>query len=720
MLIVSRLINTNSTVDLTMLATALLCCPWAYADSFSGGDNVLPDPGTVVVTATRHPQSSHDLPIAINRVERESIQRGKLQVNLSESLVEVPGTSVQNRQNYAQDLQLSVRGFGARSSFGVRGVRLYADGIPGTMPDGQGQFSQFDLASADHIEVLRGPFSALYGNSSGGVIAIFTEPPPPGLQWQAALTAGSFGVRRTALKVSGGREDRNFLVDIAHFETHGYRDHSAAQRNNFNSRVALELSGNSSLTLIANLVHTPSAQDPLGLTQAQLSRPEQAGTNAISYNTRKSLQQEQAGVTYDLHAGAGLDLAALVYGGHRATTQYQAIPKAAQGPPTHPGGVIDLGRSFWGTDVHVSREREVGARPLRLTAGVAFDTMDEARRGTLNFVGTTVGVSGALRRDLSNRVYDLDEYLQAQWDPATKWRVLAGLRHSIVEVRSIDHLAAPGVAVQSDVRYQATNPVAGLTWRATRAVSVYGAFGRGFETPTLNDMAYRSVDGSVPGLNLELRPARSNNYELGLKTAGVRSALDLSVYHIDTRDELAVLQNSGGRSVFQNIAATTRRGIELGARESLNASWSARLAYTWMRAVVAEPYQTCTAVPCLQATTSIAAGSRLPALPQHSFYSALSWQPTKWGLTLTAELIGRAQIYANDTNLAAASGYWLGNLSLGLEQSPSAWHCSEFVRIDNVAARRYVGSVIVNESNGRYFEPEPGRAFYLMFTLAHQ
>jgi iron complex outermembrane receptor protein len=705
---------------LNVSALALLCCQWARADSSASSDNLPPALTTVVVTATRHPQSSQDLPVAISRVERASIQRGKLQVHLSESLVEVPGASVQNRQNYAQDLQVSVRGFGARSSFGVRGVRLYADGIPGTMPDGQGQFSHFDLGSADRIEVLRGPFSALYGNSSGGVIAIFTEPPPPGQQWQGSLAAGSFGTRRAALKVSGGREDRNFLVDLAHFETSGYRDHSAAQRNNFNSRIAVGLTGNSRLTLIANVVQTPSVQDPLGLTRAQLSTPEQAGDNAISYNTRKSLQQEQAGVVYDLHAGAGLDLAALVYGGHRATTQFQSIPQASQGRATHPGGVIDLGRSFWGTDIHVSRERELAARPLRLTAGIAFDTMDEARRGYLNFVGSILGVTGDLRRNLSNRVYDLDEYLQLQWDPAEKWRVLAGLRHSVVDVRSIDHLAASGAAAQSGVRYQATNPVAGLTWRATRAVSVYGAFGRGFETPTLNDIAYRSVDGSVPGLNLDLRPAHSNNYELGLKATGVRSALELSAYHIDTRDELAVLQNSGGRSVFQNIAATTRRGIELGARTSFNSSWSGRLAYTWMRAVVAEPYQTCTAVPCLQATTTIAAGSRLPALPQHSFYSALSWQPTRWGLTLSAELIGRAQIYANDTNLAAASGYWLGNLSLGLEQSHSGWRCSEYVRIDNVAARRYVGSVIVNASNSQYFEPEPGRAFYLMFTVAHR
>src|SRR5260370_17344217 len=147
-------------------------CQGARADTAEGS--------AIVVTATRVAESSVDLPVSVDRVDRRAIGDGQLQVNLSESLITVPGVSVQSRQNYAQDLQLSVRGFGARSSFGVRGIRLYSDGIPGTMPDGQGQFSQFDLGSADHIEVLRGPFSALYATSSEGLIATFTEDPNPG------------------------------------------------------------------------------------------------------------------------------------------------------------------------------------------------------------------------------------------------------------------------------------------------------------------------------------------------------------------------------------------------------------------------------------------------------------------------------------------------------------------------------------------------------------
>src|SRR5450631_3552237 len=369
----------------------------------------------VVVTATRVAQSSADLPASIDRIDQQTIQSGQLQVNLSESLMTVPGVSAQNRQNYAQDLQLSVRGFGARSSFGVRGVRLYSDGIPGTMPDGQGQFSQFDLGSADHIEVLRGPFSALYGNSSGGVIAIFTQEGKPVFEADGTAEYGTFNTQRYALKGSGDAGAVNYVVDAAHFQTDGYRDHSDAERNNFNSKVRFNLDDVSKLTFVVNAIETPFVQDPLGLTRAQLAAdPSQAGTNALLYNTRKSLSQEQVGATYERELAPTDILSAEVYTGHRDTTQFQAIPMSTESAPTHPGGVIDLGRTYFGIDLHVTDQRSIAGTPLKLTAGLSYDDLEEARRGFLNFIGDTLGVEGQLRRHETNNVYDLDEYLQAQ------------------------------------------------------------------------------------------------------------------------------------------------------------------------------------------------------------------------------------------------------------------------------------------------------------------
>jgi iron complex outermembrane recepter protein len=686
---------------------------------------------TIVVTATRIAESSFDLPVSIDRVDRATIANGQLQVNLSESLITVPGVSVQSRQNYAQDLQLSVRGFGARSSFGVRGLRLYSDGIPGTMPDGQGQFSQFDLGSADHIEVLRGPFSALYGNSSGGVIAIFTEDAKPGHLIDGTAEYGSFNTQRYAMKTEGADDVVNYVVDAAHFQTDGYRFHSNAERDNFNAKMRVETSDTSKLTLVANVVETPFVQDPLGLTRAQLGAdPRQAGVGAIPFNTRKSLEQEQLGAVYEDKLSANDDLSSMVYTGHRATTQFQAIPVATQqNAPLYPGGVIDLDRAFWGIDTHVTDRREIAGMPLQLVGGVNYDDLEEARRGYLNFVGSQTGVEGGLRRDEANHVYDFDQYLQAQWDPDAHWRMIAGVRNNVVEVTSHGHIPVLDGA-DSSVRYSAVNPVAGITYRASSAVNIYGSYGRGFETPTLNDLAYRSVDGSLAGLNLGLKPARSNNFELGIKAASEHVRANLAAFYIRTEDELAVLQNSGGRTVDQNIGETNRRGMELGVDANWAGGFSARLAYTYIRAVVGQAYATCIAAPCNPLANptgplpanykTVAAGSYLPAVPRNSLYAGLTWSYTPLGFSTTLETQGRARIYVDDRNSDAASGYWVANLRAGFEQETKHWRFREFARIDNIANRTYVGSVIVDETNFRFFEPAPGRTAYIMFNAALQ
>jgi iron complex outermembrane receptor protein len=684
---------------------------------------------SLVVTATRISEDSRDLPVSIDRVDAQTIRSGQLQVNLSESLMTVPGVSAQGRQNYAQDLQLSVRGFGARSSFGVRGVRLYSDGIPGTMPDGQGQFSQFDLSSADHIEVLRGPFSALYGNSSGGVIAIFTEDAKPGYLIGGTAEYGTFNTQRYDVKTTGDSGVVNYVIDASHFQTDGYRVHSDAERNLFNAKASVHPSDASKLTVVANAVQTPFVQDPLGLTRAQLAADRtQAGVNAIAYNSRKSLAQEQVGVTYENQFAAADKIIASVYTGHRATTQFQAIPQATQqAAPLYPGGVIDLDREYWGVDLHMTDERTIGGTPLLLVAGVNYDDLAEARKGYLNFIGSQLGVQGALRRDEANYVYDFDQYVQAQWDPATRWRVVAGVRNSLVQVTSHGHLAVLDAA-DSEVRYSAVNPVAGVTFRATPGINFYGSYGKGFETPTLNDLAYRSVDGSLPGLNLGLKPARSDNYEAGIKTGNEYVRANLAAFYIKTVDELAVLQNSSGRTVDQNIGETTRRGLELEADAKWAGGFSGRLAYTYIRAVVAQRYFTCVGTPCNPLAhpggppppnyLPVAAGNFLPAVARNALYVGLTWTYTPLGFSTTLETQGRAKIYADDRNTDAAAGYWVANLRAGFEQQSRHWRFSEFARLDNLANRAYVGSVIVNEANSRFFEPAPGRTAYIMFNAA--
>jgi iron complex outermembrane recepter protein len=632
----------------------------------------------IVVTATRIAQSSFDVPASIDRVDQQQIQQGQLEVNLSEPLLTVPGVSAESRQNYAQDLQLSIRGFGARSSFGVRGVRLYSDGIPGTMPDGQGQFSQFDLGSADHIEVLRGPFSALYGNSSGGVIALFTEDAKPGYLLDGTVEYGTFDTQRYALKTTGDNGSVNYVVDAAHFRTNGYREHSDAERNNFNAKVRLDPSETSKLTLVVNAIQTPSVQDPLGLTAAQVQEnPTQAGKNAIAYNTRKSLAQEQLGVIYEDRLSSNDSFSATVYGGHRTTTQFHSQlhrSSAQRSRRRDRSEPLLLGHRC----ARDGSAQSFGG-PLQLVGGVSYDDLQEARKDFVNFVGDELGVEGPIRVDEFNQVYDFDQYLQAQWDPVARWRLIAGVRNNVVDVTSHNDLPNVGDP-DSGVRYGAVDPVAGVTFRAAPMLKVYASYGKGFETPTLNDLAYRSVNGSLPGLNYALKPARSDNYEAGLKTGNEHVRADLAAFYVKTIDELAVLENADGKTVDQNIG-------DVGT-------------------------------PC--EPVAVNPSSYLPAVARNSLYAGMTWRDAPSGLSETLEVQSRARIYADDRNTESAPGYWLLNYRAGFEQQTAHWHFSEFGRIDNITNRFYIGSVIVNATGSQYFEPAPGRTFLIIFNAAHR
>src|SRR5438874_1876559 len=408
----------------------------------------------VVVTATRTPQPTLEVPAAVDRIYSDEIREGRAQVNLSESLGRVPGISVQNRQNYAQDLQIQSRGFGARSTFGVRGIRLIADGIPATMPDGQGQAATFALGSAERIEVLRGPFSALYGNAAGGVIAVETMDGPEVPTGEAALMLGSYQTWRSALKFGGRSGEVNGIGDLSHFESNGYRDHSAVTREHLNAKLKV-----GEVTVVANSLHQPDTQDPLGLTRAQLERdPRQATPEALQFNTKKSISQNQIGARLQHDVGAGR-VEGMLYGGQRAVQQLLAIPVATQNAATHSGGVVDLDRNY-----HGGALRWFGnLASVRLSAGAEYDAMYERRKGYIN----NNGAIGALKRDEDNTVASTDLYAQAEWKFAERWALHGGARASRVAFHSKDYYTVANADDSGSRTYRAATPVAGLLYRVS-------------------------------------------------------------------------------------------------------------------------------------------------------------------------------------------------------------------------------------------------------------
>jgi len=655
----------------------------------------------VVTSATRSERDSFDLPVAIDSVDKAAIQEDRPQVNLSEALNRVPGISALNRQNYAQDLQISSRGFGARSTFGVRGIRLIADGIPATMPDGQAQAASFDLSSAERIEVMRGPFSTLYGNAAGGVIQLFTADGPPEPTLSGSVFAGSYNTYKGDLQFGGQARNLNYMLDASRFHTDGYRDHSTATRDQTNSKFKMPLQAGV-VTMVVNTLDQPETQDPLGLTRAQvIANPRQADQSAYTFNTRKSVRQNQAGLVYDLNVGSADSVQARTYIGDRQVTQFLAIPLAAQSAASSAGGVVDLDRGYEGMGIRWSHKFVEGERPLTFTSGFDYDRMAENRRGYIN----NNGLAGALKRNEDDVVTNSDVFGQLEWKFAPRWSLITGLRYSRVAFNSKDYFIAPGNPDDSgSISYSKTTPVAGVMFEASPTVHLYGNIGRGFETPTFAELAYRP--GGATGLNFALTPSTSLHKEVGVKAKiGSAARVNLSLFHINTNDEIVVNSAVGGRTDYKNASQTRRRGAELSVEGYLGKGFEAYLAYTYLQAEFTQPF--ISGSP----PVTVSAGSKLPGVPVYSVWGEVIWRHVPTGFHAGVELRSNGRVYVNDVNSAFADPYTIANLKAGFEQRGKKWRLTEFARVDNITDRQYVGSVIVADSNNRFYEPSPGRNY---------
>lgn len=665
----------------------------------------------VVVTATRAPADALVVPAAIDVINADEIGRAQAKIDLSETLQRVPGVVARDRQNYAQDLQISIRGFGARATFGVRGVRLYTDGIPATMPDGQGQVSHFSLESAERIEVLRGPFSALYGNASGGVISLFTADAPAEPQFGAGTVFGAYGLRRSSLSLQapwGAQQDGSFLADIVHVDTDGYRDHSAARRSSAQALLKGSYGEGGSYTLLFNGMDL-KAQDPQGLNAQELRGNRRAASpGALNFDISKTVRQSQFGARIEQALSEQHDVAVTAYAGNRATTQMLTVPVAVQrNTPLHGGGAIDLDRDYSGVDARWRWTTNLWERPFSLTAGLEYEVSDEHRRGYENFVGDRIGVVGALRRDEMNRVTGRDAYVQAEWAPAERWRINVGARRSDIEFRSHDRFITDINPDDSgSLTHARTSPVAGVLFRATPWLSLYANAGGGFETPTFSELAYRS-DG-LSGLNNTLSPARSKNYELGLRARTDRMQYSAAVFQSRTEDELVVVANLGGRSVYGNAGVSRRRGVELAWSGELAPRWQLSSAYTFLDARYLTDFAVCGTPPCASDNLLIEGGRHIPGLSRHFAWSELRWSPgSATDVMLEGQFVDR--VYVNDANSESAPAYTSFDLAAEHRINIGGLEWRGFARINNLLDRDIIGSVIVNEGNRRYYEPAPGR-----------
>lgn len=679
------------------VAKAVLLCvlPLAWANA-SAQDNQL---DTMVVTASRTEQRIMDSAASISVVNSREIHDGQPEENLSEPLQRVPGIFALNRQNYAQDLLISSRGFGANSTFGSRGIKIFVDGIPGTAADGQGQISHIDLASTDHIEVMRGPFSVLYGNSAGGVINVFTENGKPGAELTPYFSAGSYGQVKYGLKADGEKGDVNYVLDGGALHTDGYRDHSTADRKNENAKLVLKFGEDTSVTVVANNVNL-TALDPLGLTASQLqSDSRAAGTGALTYDTRKSVDQAQGGLVITQRISDSDLITLTPYYGDRHVIQYLA---------TTFNGVINLDRQYYGMNSKWLHTGEVGSIPLKLVTGIDSNQNKDHRLTFNNSAGQQV-VSPTTDQVYDMEARNLDEYMQGELRPTDRLAFTAGARQSKTTLSAVSENSLPTLGSHD---YQAVTGMASAQYYVQENSNVYLSYGSGFDTPTLNQVFYspayvNAVPGSVANTgNMGLLAARTQQLEIGSKSeiTGV-AQVKVALFDAETTNDIVIASSNFGKTAFMNAPKTSRKGMELDAQWQLPYQLQASVAYTLVNATVEQAYTETINTK----SVTVNNGNRIPGVPKQGLFAEMIWRKPDKSLEYGVEGRAAGSIAANDLNQAYSSGYGIMNLRAIVRQNIGGWSLSEFARVDNVFDRFYVGSVIVNQAASQFYEGAPGR-----------
>ncbi|MCF8158990.1 MAG: TonB-dependent receptor [Burkholderiaceae bacterium] len=688
----------NKKLIFTLVAASL------STSAFAEGINLSP----VVVTATRSAQNSFDLPVSIDVVDQRNIKEGQLQMTLSESLIRVPGITAQNRNQQAQDPQLSTRGFGSRSSFGVRGIRLYVDGIPLTMPDGQGQPGIVDLSAIKSIEVMRGPFSSLYGNSSGGVIQMISQDAPKTPEVGASVMYGSYGTKREVLNAAGTEGIFEYNLNLSNFDTDGYRDYSSSSKKQATVKFKFNFSESTKLTTLINWFDQ-TAQDPLGLTSASAFTSPRSVVDAVkNANTRVSRDHTQVGINFEHAFNDSNSIHIMAYGGNRNNLQILA---------TNSGGTnaraSQIARDFYGTDLRWDNKGAIFSKPYTLSFGVNYGESKDARLDTNVLLGSVLLTPPTLNRDEDNNSKNFDQYAQAKLAILDNVDLHAGLRRTKVDLVVKDKFTS-GNSNNGDnsgsVSYSKTTPVIGATWKVLPALNLYANYGEGFETPTFIEAAYTDTVAGKYVPNLTLKPSESKNYEVGAKAfIGDNTRVNLTLFKTDTENELVLAKtDTFNRAIYTNANKTGRSGVEMSVDSQLRNNFGLYGAYTLLDAKFDS------------SSANIKAGNVIPGTYRTQIYGEASWKAPSLGFSTAIEGRYNSKVYVNDGNTESAPAYTIFNVRAGFQQNVNNWRFSEYLRVENVFDKDYIGSTRVNDGNSRFYEPAAGRNYMVGVSASYR
>lgn len=660
---------------------------------------------TVEISATRMTMTDIKAPLAVTVLGKNRLQMGTQQLSPYEVLSSVPGVFAMNPDNFTQDLRISIRGFGARAAFGIRGIRLFTDGLPEGTPDGQADVDNLDMGIIRQMEVLRGAASGLYGNAAGGVIYMLTENPTskrPLLE--AQLSRGSFGFERYQLKA--GQKFNKFLyfVNGSINNTEGYRDKAQMKNSIFNGKLSYEFNPTTKLTLLANYGNSPTANDPGALTAQQVKdNPRQAGANNILFETGEKVEQRRIGATFETKLAEKHSITARAF-----TTSRHLLNRL----PIFANGYGDLKRNYYGAGVGYQLDEKIGKMPYRLKIGLDLENQADTRQ---RYAYLKVVADGVTKYNQDKIVLNqLEEfkstgiYLLQDLQPTDKLLLSFGIRYDDLNLKATDNYLVDGN--QSGSRhFTKINPMAGINYEFVKNASVYANYSSTFESPTLNELS-NNPDNSG-GFNPILEPQQAKSFEIGTKgklslrnsknTEGVR--FDLALFQITTENDLVPYQIVGqtGKTFYRNAGKTLRKGLEIGLNYTIIEGLTAYYTQTFSNFT----YKT------YSVNTTNFDGKILPGIPKTNTQIELRYTPAKG---FFASIQGRnvSRVYANDSNTALADGYSVLNLRLGNTFTIKDFQIEPFVGVNNLTKTNYIANVQINAQSDRYFEPAALQYFF--------
>ena len=682
--IISRILNIK-----ILWVTAITFC-FVTQSSFADPLVIVINPPKV--NATRVEKNIINIPASVSHIGKEKIQLGTEQIGLDESMGKVPGVFFLNRYNYAQDLRLSIRGFGARSSFGIRGVKIIVDGIPETLPDGQGSIDGVDIGSIYKINVIRGPSSSLYGNASGGAILIETERGSKLPFIELRNTYGDFNLNKQQLKIGGETANLNYLLNISNTSVDGYRENSEFENKQFNGRFEYSLSGKSSIVSTIHHTDQPLANDPGGITAEDVTtNPRQARSQNLNFQAGEKVKQTRLGLVYKTQLNKSRAIEVRTYNTNRDFSNKL---------PFQNGGIVNLDRSFYGGGLKYTEEGNLGKYQNRLLLGIDYDRQDDNRSRYNNLLG----VKGTQTFQQDELITSLGAYFQNETKLNDISEITLGLRHDNVAFDVTDKFLADGDD-SGKINLNEFSPMVGISLKASSNTNIYATVSKAFETPTTTEFA----NSSGGGFNQTIKPQKSTNYEIGIKTFNNKYSFEAAIFQTDVKDELTPFEDSEqpGRTFFTNAGSSDRHGLELTSTRRFYDRFEFSTTYTYsdfkfnhFRNTGGEIYD----------------GKRIPGIPKNLLNFNLSWS-NESGAYANLDTTFTGEFYADNGNQTKVDSYTVSNLRLGKNFIRNDLDIGFYLGVNNIFNEKYNSNIRINAYGTRYFEPAPKQNVFFGITV---